>query len=67
MDELRLVVYPLIAGAGKALFSTAAQRRDRELTKIEQMPGGRLGLIYKTEEVYLPLDEHISLRLYVNQ
>ena len=47
VDELRLVVYPLIAGEGKVLFSTTAQRRDLELTKVKQLPGGRLSLIYK--------------------
>jgi dihydrofolate reductase len=47
VDELRLVLYPLIAGEGKVLFSTAAQRRDLELTKVEQLPGGRLSLVYK--------------------
>lgn len=47
VDEFRFVLYPLIAGAGKALFATTAQRRDLELAKVEQLPGGRLSLVYK--------------------
>ena len=46
VDELRLIVYPLIAGKGKALFATADRRLGLELTKVEQLPGGRLSLIY---------------------
>jgi dihydrofolate reductase len=45
VDELRLIVYPLIAGEGKALF-TMAERRGLELQKVEQLQGGRLSLIY---------------------
>ena len=30
VDELRLLVYPLVAGEGKALFATAASRRAHE-------------------------------------
>lgn len=47
VDELRLVLYPLIAGEGKVLFSTTTRRRDLELTKVEQLPGGRLSMVYK--------------------
>jgi len=46
VDELRLVVYPLIAGGGKALFATAERRRGLELRKVEQLPAGRVSLIY---------------------
>ena len=45
VDELRLIVYPLIAGEGKTLF-TMAERRGLELRKTEQLQGGRLSLIY---------------------
>ena len=45
VDELRLIIYPLIAGGGKALF-TMAERRGLELRKVEQLQGGRLSLIY---------------------
>jgi dihydrofolate reductase len=46
VDELRLLVYPLIAGDGKALFATARQRRALELKKAEQLEDGRVSLIY---------------------
>ncbi|MCI4566669.1 dihydrofolate reductase family protein [Lysobacter sp. CFH 32150] len=46
VDELRLIVYPLVAGHGKALFATAEQRRGLDLRKVQQLPEGRLGLVY---------------------
>lgn len=45
-DELRLIVYPLIAGDGKALFATSERRRALELRKVQQLPDGRMSLIY---------------------
>ena len=47
VDELRLIVYPLIAGEGKALFTTT-KRRGLKLRKVEQLQSGRLSLIYGT-------------------
>jgi len=46
VDELRLIVYPLIAGVGKALFATAERRRALELRKVQQLQDGRVSLIY---------------------
>ena len=46
VDELRLIIYPLIAGEGKALFATTERRRALELRKVEQLQGGRVSLIY---------------------
>ena len=46
VDELRLIVYPLIAGAGKALFEKAGRRRGLDLRRVEQLQGGRVGLTY---------------------
>jgi dihydrofolate reductase len=46
VDELRLLVYPLIAGEGKALFATMACRRGLELRKVRQLQGERVSLIY---------------------
>ncbi len=45
VDELRLIVYPLIAGDGKSLFG-AVTRRGLELRTVEQRPDGRVSLIY---------------------
>jgi dihydrofolate reductase len=46
VDELRLIVYPLIVGPGKALFATTERRRQLELRKVQQLPSGLLSLIY---------------------
>jgi dihydrofolate reductase len=46
VDELRLIVYPLIAGEGKALFATTERRRGLELRKVQQLSDGRMSLIY---------------------
>ncbi len=46
VDELRLIVYPLIAGKGKALFATTERRRGLELRKVQHLPDGRVSLIY---------------------
>ena len=46
VDELRLIVYPLIAGPGKALFATTAHRRMLELRKTQQLPDSRVSLVY---------------------
>jgi dihydrofolate reductase len=37
VDELRLIVYPLIAGPGKALFATTACRQKLELRKVQPL------------------------------
>jgi dihydrofolate reductase len=46
VDELRLILYPLIAGPGKTLFATAAQRRNLELRTAQPLPDGRVSLVY---------------------
>lgn len=48
VDELRLIVYPLIAGGGKVLFATTACRRGLEPQKVQQLQDGRVSLIYGT-------------------
>ena len=48
VDELRLIVYPLIAGKGKALFATSEQRRQLELRNVEQLQGGCVRFTYVT-------------------
>ena len=47
VDELRLIVYPLIAGEGLALFATADRRRGLDVRKVEELPDGRVSLIYE--------------------
>lgn len=46
VDELRLLVYPLISAEGKPLFGTSKRRRDLVLRKSEQLPDGRASLVY---------------------
>lgn len=46
VDELRLLVYPLIAGGGKTLFAATARRRGFEIRKVQQLQDGRVSLIY---------------------
>ena len=46
VDELRLIVHPLIAGEGKPLFAAAQRRRGLELRKVQQLQGGRISLVY---------------------
>jgi dihydrofolate reductase len=46
VDELRLIVHPLVVGPGKALFATAERRRELELRNVETLDGGRLRLTY---------------------
>ncbi|MGA9945468.1 MAG: dihydrofolate reductase family protein [Candidatus Cybelea sp.] len=47
VDELRLIVYPLIVGEGKALFATTESRRELELRTVQQLTDGRVSLIYR--------------------
>jgi len=47
VDELRLIVYPLIAGEGKGLFSTIERRHALELQKVQQLPKGLVSLVYQ--------------------
>jgi len=49
VDEFRLIVYPLIAGEGKALFATSEKRRGLELRRVQQLKDGKIILIYGIE------------------
>jgi len=47
VDELRLILYPLIAGEGKALFATLTARHGLALQGMRELSGGRVGLTYR--------------------
>jgi dihydrofolate reductase len=46
VDELRLIVYPLIVGNGKSLFAPSGRQRDLDLKEVQQLSGGRISLVY---------------------
>ena len=46
IDELRLMVNPLILGGGKALFKDVKGRQMLKLAGAKQLKSGRVGLIY---------------------
>jgi dihydrofolate reductase len=54
VDELRLIVYPLIAGEGKALFATTERRRKLKLQKVQQLADGRMSMIYGVDSFSEP-------------
>jgi dihydrofolate reductase len=47
VDELRLLVHPLVAGAGKALFATSERRRALELHQVRQLDHGLVSMNYR--------------------
>jgi dihydrofolate reductase len=48
IDELRLIVHPVILGGGTALFSGVTARRALELVRSETDPSSRVVLSYRT-------------------
>jgi dihydrofolate reductase len=46
VDELRLIVYPLVAGDGRSLFEAARRRHHLRLQHAQALPGGRVSLAY---------------------
>lgn len=47
VDELRLIVHPLIAGGTKTLFAATERRRALELQRVQEHPGGLVGVSYR--------------------
>ena len=60
VDELRLIVYPVIAGEGKELFATASRRRGLELKTAKALDGGKVYLTYGIEGQPSPLPKPTS-------
>src|SRR6266508_4068270 len=47
LDELHLIVHPVVAGGGKALFEGIAERQALELVSAEPVASGRVNLTYR--------------------
>jgi dihydrofolate reductase len=47
VDELRMIVYPLIAGEGKSLFASATRQHGLELKSVQELSEGRVSLVYQ--------------------
>jgi dihydrofolate reductase len=46
LDELRLIVHPVVIGSGRTLFEGMAERQALELVSAEPTPAGRVNLAY---------------------
>jgi dihydrofolate reductase len=47
LDELRLIVHPVVTGGGAAVFGGIAEHQALELVSAEPTPTGRLNLAYR--------------------
>jgi dihydrofolate reductase len=47
LDELHLIVHPVVTGGGTAILGGLCQRQDLALVSHEPMPAGRLHLAYR--------------------
>jgi dihydrofolate reductase len=46
VEEVRLIVYPLIAGQGRRFFAATKDRRCLKIRKVQRLQGGRVSLLY---------------------
>ena len=51
LDELRLIVHPIVVGSGTPLFGGVAQRQSLELLTAEPWASGRVSLTYRVRAV----------------
>jgi len=49
IDELRILVNPLILGGGKALFKDVKERHTLELTGAKPLKSGKVSLTYSVQ------------------
>jgi dihydrofolate reductase len=47
VDELRVIIYPIIVGKGNSLFATSERQRGLELKSVQQLSEGRVNLVYQ--------------------
>jgi dihydrofolate reductase len=48
LDELRLIVHPIILGKGQGLFSGVNKRRSLDLVQARSIESGRVIVTYRT-------------------
>jgi dihydrofolate reductase len=48
IDELRLMVNPLVLGGGKALFKDVKDRHSLKLKRVKSLKSGKVSLTYST-------------------
>ena len=48
IDELRLMVNPLVLGGGKALFKDVKERHTLKLKRVNSLKSGKVSLTYST-------------------
>jgi dihydrofolate reductase len=48
IDELRLMVNPLVLGGGKALFKDVKERHSLNLKRVKSLKSGKVSLTYST-------------------
>lgn len=51
LDEVRVMVNPLVLGGGKPLFKDVKERRALRLIETKQTPSGKVNLTYATQSV----------------
>jgi dihydrofolate reductase len=49
IDELRLMVNPLVLGGGKALFKYVKERHTLKLVRAKSLRSGKVSLIYSVQ------------------
>ena len=49
IDEVRLMVNPIILGGGKALFKDVKERHSLKLLRTRSLKSGKVSLIYSTQ------------------
>jgi dihydrofolate reductase len=49
IDELRLIVHPIVLGGGKALFKDVKERHALDLVRAKPLESGKISLTYRTD------------------
>jgi dihydrofolate reductase len=49
IDEVRLIVNPIILGGGKALFKDVKERHSLKLIRAKPLKSGKVSLTYSTQ------------------